>query len=147
MTYSVSIASVNAAGYQFGQVALAASTISTHAITVTNNGTIAEYFAMAISDTSPDAWGPGASGTAAANTFGLIGHFNATQPADATFVGGNALENAIPDPAGALYGQASTKTNVGGSKNLWLKLNMPTTLSVGTGGPQTMVLSINGQAD
>jgi len=43
--------------------------------------------------------------------------------------------------------QASTKTAVNATQNLWLKLNMPTSLSVGTGGAQTMVLSVNGQAN
>ena len=147
VTYAVSIASVTGgAGYQFGTVALAASTISTAAIVVTNTGTISEYFAMAVSNSAPDNWSAAAAGTAAANAFGLIGEFSATQPAIAAFVGGDALVNAIPGTSDTLYGQSSTKTNVAGTKNLWLKLNMPTTLSVGTGGAQTMVVSINGQA-
>ena len=146
VSYAVTITSVNPSGYQFGTVALAASTISTWAIGVRNTGTIWEYFSMAVGNSSPDAWTPGAAGTAANNVFGLIGEFNATQPADASFVGGDALTGSIPGAAAALYGQASTKTAVNGTKNLWLKLNMPTSLSVGTGGAQTMVVSINGQA-
>jgi hypothetical protein len=147
VTYAVTITSVNASGYQFGTVALAASTISTAAIIVKNTGTIHEYFALGISNSSPDNWAPGASGTAGANTFGLIGEFAATQPADGSFASGDALVNAIPGAAATLYGQASTRTAVNGTKNLWLKLNMPTTLSVGTGAAQTMTLSINGQAN
>jgi len=146
VTYAVSIASVTAGtGYQFGTVALAATTLSTAAIVVTNTGTISEYFAMAVSNTAPDNWAAAAGGTAAANAFGLIGVFNATQPASGSF-GGDALVNAIPGASDALYGQASSKTAVNGTKNLWLKLNMPTSLSVGTGGAQTMVMSVNGQA-
>jgi len=146
VTYAVTITSTTGGvGYQFGSVALAASTISTAAIVVRNTGTIYEYFAMAVSNSNPDNWAAGASATPAANTFGLIGYFNATQPADATFVGGDALVNAIPPTAGTLYGQSS-RTAVNATKNLWLKLFMPTSLSVGSGGAQTMTLSVNGQA-
>ena len=145
VTYAVTITSVNSSGYQYGTVALAASTISTAAIVVTNTGTIWEYFSMAISNTSPDAWTPASNGTAAANVFGLIGEFSATQPASGSFASGDALTTSIPGTAATLYGQSSTKTSVNGTKNLWLKLNMPTTLSVGSGGAQTMTLSVNGQ--
>src|SRR5690348_13982987 len=75
VTYAVSITSVTGgSGYQFGTVALAASTISTAAIVLTNTGTIHEYFSIAISNTNPDAWTPGASGAAGANQFGMIAY-------------------------------------------------------------------------
>jgi len=147
VTYAVTITSTTGGvGYQFGSVALAASTISTAAIVLKNTGTISEYFSLAVSNSLPDNWAAGASGTPGANTFGLIGELSGTQPADSAFVGGDALANAIPPTAATLYGQASTPTNVNATQNLWLKLNMPTSLSVGTGGAQTMTLSVNGQA-
>ena len=145
VTYAVTITSVNPNGYQFGTIALAGTTISTSAIVVKNSGTIWEYFSMAVSNTSPDAWTPGASGTAGNNQFGLIGELVTNQPAPGGFAAGDALVNAIPGTAATLYGQASTKTAVNATKNLWLELNMPTTLSVGSGGAQTMTLSVNGQ--
>ena len=146
VTYAVTITSVNPNGYQFGTVSLAATTISTWAIGVKNSGTIWEYFSMAVTNTAPDAWTPGASGTAGNNVFGLIAELSANQPAPAGFLTTDALLNAIPGTAATLYGQASTKTAVNASKNLWLLLNMPTSLSVGSGGAQTMTLSVNGQA-
>ena len=39
VTYGVTITSVNASGYQFGTVALGATTVSTSAIVLTNSGT------------------------------------------------------------------------------------------------------------
>ena len=146
VTYAVTITSVNGSGYQFGTIALAATTVSTSAIVVKNTGTIWEYFSMAVTNTAPDAWTPGASGTAANNVFGMIAELSANQPLVASFAGGDALVNAISGTAATLYGQASTKTTVNGTKNLWLLLNMPTTLSVGTGAAQTMTLSVNGQS-
>ena len=47
--------------------------------------------------------------------------------------------------AAALYGQASTKTSPSGTKNLWLRLDMPTALNTGTSGAQTATLYVNGQ--
>lgn len=145
VTYAVAVTSVNAGGYQFGTVALGASTVSTAAISVRNAGNISEYFALAVSNSSPDGWTPGTGGTAATNQFGLIAEFAASPPASSAFLVTDALGTAVPGTAAALYGQAATKTAANGAKSLWLKLNMPTGLSVGTGGAQTMTLSVNGQ--
>ena len=101
VTYAVTITSVNPSGYQFGTVALAASTISTWAIGLRNTGTIWEYFSLGVSNSSPDGWTPGAAGVAANNVFGLIAELNATQPADAAFVGGDAVTGSIPGAAAA----------------------------------------------
>ncbi len=140
VTYSVSIASPMVQGYNFGTVNLAATTISTVAIVVSNNGTISEYFALAISNSSPGTWTPQAA--PGSNQFSMRAHFAATQPADATFA--DALTTSVPGTSDTLYGQASTKTSVGNSQNLWLRLRMPTSI---TGGAvaQTMTLTVNGQ--
>src|ERR1700684_1235058 len=50
--YGVSISSPYAGGFNFGLVSLNATTQSTSAITVTNNGTIYEYFGISISNPS-----------------------------------------------------------------------------------------------
>src|SRR4029077_5237639 len=52
VTYSVTITSVNASGYQFGIVALGQTTASTSAITIKNSGNVAEFFAMSISNST-----------------------------------------------------------------------------------------------
>ncbi len=147
LTYAVAITSVNGSGYQFGPVAVAGTTVSTMAITVANSGgsNTSEYFGMMVTNTSPDNWAPGVP---AADTFRLIGTFSATQPETGItgFPLADAITGSFPANAAALYGQASTKTNVGSSKNLWLQLEMPTAINAGSGGAQTMTLYIQGQS-
>ena len=142
LTYAVTISSPMTQGYRFGTVNMAATTISTVAITLTNAGNVAEYFSMKVSNTSPDNWAP-VAGTPATDQFKLMAYLNAAQPADATFV--DALDNSIPGAAATLYGQASTRTAPSSTKNLWLRLTMPTAVS-GTGGAQTMTIVVNGQS-
>ena len=146
--YSVVITSVNGNGYEFGNVGIGATTVSTAAITVANTGgsNISEYFGMQVSNSSPDNWAP-QTGAPGADQFRLIGEFAATQPVETSgFDTGNAITGTFPVNAGSLYGQAATPTNVGASKLLWLQLEMPTALNTGTGGAQTMTLYIQGQS-
>ena len=140
-TYSVSIASPMAGGYQFGNVSLSATTISTVAIVVTNNGNISEFLSLAVSNTSPDTWTPAAS--PASNVFRMSGRFNATQPADASFASTDDLTTSAPSPSSAKFGQGG-KTGVSGTANLWLRLMMPTSLTTAANA-QTMTLTVNGQ--
>jgi len=142
VTYSVSIASPMAAGYQFGSVNLAATTISTVAIVITNNGNISEYFALKVANTAPDNWAP-VAGVPASDQFRLMAHLTTgAQPLDATFA--DALDGNIPGAAAVLYGQ-SAKTIPTGTKSLWLRLTMPSALT-GSGGAQTMKVFVNGQS-
>src|ERR1700687_2407992 len=50
--YGVTISSPYAGGYNFGLVNLNATTVSTLAITLTNSGSIYEYFGISVSNTS-----------------------------------------------------------------------------------------------
>src|SRR5205823_811505 len=78
LSYSVSISSplgVRGGGYDFGQVDVSLSTISTQPIVVTNDGTVGEYFALSVSNTSPDSWTPQSAGPLNYNKFMLQGHF------------------------------------------------------------------------
>ncbi len=148
ITFSVQITSVNGSGYQFQTVNIGATTVSTKAITVANSGggNVSEYFGMKVSNSAPDNWAP-QSGAPGTDQFRLIGELAATQPTQgAGFAVGDAITGAFPGAAATLYGQASTKTAVAGSKNLWLQLEMPTSLNAGTGGAQTMTLFIQGQS-
>ena len=144
VTYGVTITSVNASGYDFQTVALGATTVSTAPVTLTNSGNIAEYFAMAISSSSGN-WGS-VIGTPGVDQFRMVGLFNATQPSSTTFNTSDALDTTAPTVAATLYGQSSTKTNPSGTKNLWMRLEMPTGLNTGTAAAQTMTLTVNGQA-
>ena len=145
VTYAVTITSVNANGYQFGTVALNSTTQSTAAVTVANSGNIAEYFSMAITNTSGN-WAPTTSAPTTDN-FRLIGEFAASEPDVASgFQTTDALTNSTPGTAAALYGQASTKTNPTQHQLLWMRLEMPQSLNVGTSAAQTMTLTVTGQA-
>ena len=144
-TYGVTITSVNANGYQFGTVALNSTTQSTAAITVANSGSVAEYFSMAVTNTSGN-WAASASAPTTDN-FRLIGEFAANEPdVSSGFQTGDALTNSTPGTAATLYGQASTKTNPSANQKLWLRLEMPQNLNTGTTGAQTMTLTVTGQA-
>jgi len=141
LTYGVAISSPFASGYQFGTVALSATTISTVAIGVQNSGNVGEYFAIKVSNTAPDNWAPG--GAAGSDVFKLMAYMNTTQPADATFV--DALTGSFNGTSGNLFGQGNTRTTPTTSKNLWLRLSMPTAVT-GSGGAQTMTVYVNGQS-
>ena len=148
IVYSVQITSVNSSGYQFGTVNIGATTVSTAAITVANTGggNISEYFGMKVSNSNPDNWAP-QSGAPGTDQFRLTGELNASQPAQGGgFPTSDAVTGSFPGAAATLYGQASTKTAVGSNKKLWLQLEMPSSLSAGTGGAQTMTLYIQGQS-
>jgi len=143
LAYAVAITSPMVAGYQFGTVNLAATTISTVGIGVQNTGTVGEYFAMKVTNTAPDNWAPVASGPTT-DQFAMIGWLAATQPASATFLTASALTNGIPGTGNGLYGQGA-RTTPTSSTNLWLKLTMPSAVT-GSGGAQTMTVFVNGQA-
>jgi hypothetical protein len=143
VTFGVSIASPTAGvGYNFGTVALGATTVSTQAIVLTNSGNVAEYFSLGISNTS-GSWAASAVAPTT-DTFRMYGYMSAGQPAPGTFTD-TVVNPPVPGAAAALYNQASTKTNPASTKNLWLRLDMPTALNAGGTGAQTMTLTVNGQ--
>lgn len=141
VTYGVTISSVSINGYNFGNVALGATTQSTAAIVITNSGNASEYFSMAVSNTSGN-WAA-VSGVPGQDEFRLMAQLASSQPAVGSFT--DALTNLpVPGAAAALYGQ-SGRTAPTDSANLWLRLEMPTTLNIGTAAAQTMTLIVNGQ--
>ena len=142
VNWSVSISSPETGGYDFSSVALGATTVSTLGITLTNNSGVApEYFTFAIGNTSGN-WSP-APGGAGVDQFRMGAYINATQPAPATFV--DFLSNPpFSGSAVGKFGQAG-KTAIAGTAKAWLRLEMPTSLSVGTSVAQTMTLTVSAQ--
>jgi len=133
-----------ATGYDFGQVDLGASTLSTLAIVVKSSGTISEFFSLAISNSLQDGWTPVAANPTIGH-FSMLAYFtgNGGMPAESTVVGsGTSLTTTPPVSGTGLYGQGSTKTDPGSSDNLWLRLTMPD--QVANQNSQTMVLTVNG---
>src|ERR1039457_516567 len=86
VAYGVTISSPDGVGvgYNFQTVNLGAVTISTAAITVTNSGSISEYFGMGISNLGTNNWTPVASNPPGADHFRLAAWFSATVPASTT---------------------------------------------------------------
>jgi hypothetical protein len=144
MTYAVQISSVtDGVGYNFGSIALGATTGSTAAIVVRNVGTVYEYFVMKVGNTNPDNWAP-VSGVPATDEFRLRGWFTTlnNQPPDASFA--TAILAGFNANGSGVYNQ-SAKTAISTNAYLWLQLRMPSTLNAGTGGAQTMTLYVAGQ--
>ena len=142
VTYGVTISSPYPSGYNFAQVNLGATTVSTVAIVVNATGAnVAEYFGLAVSNTSGN-WAASASAPST-DTFRMMGWFNTNPVSSSTFNTADALTNSVVAAAGK-YNQGS-KTAPGTSANLWLRLDMPTALNTGTTGAQTMTLTVTGQ--
>jgi hypothetical protein len=151
-SYGVTITSVTVGqGYNFGQVNLNTSTDSTQAVGVLNSGNVSEYFVMMISTSTGGSanWKPaGSAGGANVDVFELYGRFYAsasTFPGDAAFVGSDFIAGANGTNGANTYNQATTKTAGGVSKDLWMKLQMPTGMSLSDNSQRTMVLTITGQ--
>lgn len=148
ITYGVVITSPEAGGYDFGQVNFQATTVSTVAISVQNAGNAPEYFSIAVTNTNPDGWTAIGSGTPGFNQFTLMARLlnsGSTQPAPSAFdVNLDTVTATAPSVAAGRYNQSSW-TNPGVSKDLWLKLTMPT--SAGSAATQRMTVMINGQAN
>ena len=145
-TYAVTMSSVTSGvGYQFGNVNLNSTTISTAAIVITNSGSVYEYFALSVSSPTSGSWSPNSTAPGV-DTFVLSGAYGTSQPAQGagSF---SALTNMAPAASAALYGQASTKTAPAGTQKLWLQMQMPTSLNNGGTSQQTMTLSVTGQAN
>jgi hypothetical protein len=135
-------------GYDFGQVALGATTISTLAIVVTSTGTVSEYFALAIANSTPDNWSAINTGTPVYDQFMLEGHFvthGAGEPAAATFnVNTDTMTATVPGSASGRYGQSGLGITAPATPlDLYLMLTMPSAVATGRG--QAMVLTVNGQ--
>ena len=142
-TFAVTLSSVTAGvGYQFGSVDLAATTVSTAAITVTNSGSIYEYFAVSVSNTN-GGW-TAVTGAPGVDQFRLSAQLNASQPAQGSG-SFTALANTAPTNGNGNYGQSS-KTAPAGTAKLWLQMETPSSLNTGGTGQQTMTLSVTGQA-
>ena len=143
VTYGVTISSPFAQGYVFGSIALGASTLSTVAITLNTTGaTGPEYFGLSVSNTSGN-W-TSTVGAPGQDTFRLGAKMAATQP-----LIGNTTDFLVAPPytgvAQGIYNQG-TATSVGGTQKVWLRLEMPTSLNVGTTGAQTMTLTATAQS-
>lgn len=146
--YGVMITSPETGGYDFATVNIGDVSISTVGITVKNTGTLPEYFGMAVSNLGSQAWTPVATNPPGTDHFRLAAWFSAGVPTStSTFVDSSALSASPNGTSAGLFNQALTLPNTNAANPLWLNLSMPTALTTSISGPQTMTLSINGQAN
>jgi hypothetical protein len=142
VTFAVQISSPELGGYDFSTVALGATTVSTVAITLNTVGaTAAQFFGLSVSNTA-GLWSS-TIGAPGVDTFRMSGWVATTQPLVASFVD----FMAAPPYGVAASGKfnQSVKTTAGATAKLWLRLEMPTTLSAGSPTAQTMVLTATAQ--
>jgi hypothetical protein len=143
VTYSVSISSPFVQGYVFGNVSLNSTTLSTVAITLNTTGSTGpEFFGLSISNTSGN-W-TATVGAPGQDTFRMGAAMAATQP----LMANTSTYLSVPPFSGAaqyLYSQGAA-TAVAGTQKVWLRLEMPTSLNLGTTGSQTMTLTATAQS-
>lgn len=142
VTVTISNVSVTATGtYAFGTVVTSSSTISGTAITVTNNGNVAETFSLKL--TNPASWTavstvPGAEEyrlSAMFNTDGL-GTWGA-----AHYLTTSSVASSVTQFAGDERGDAVAAA---ATRSLWLKFQAPSSTAVTT--QQTIVVTVTAAA-
>ncbi|MFH1541169.1 MAG: hypothetical protein ABID79_04885 [Elusimicrobiota bacterium] len=134
--------------YDFAEVALGASTQTISVISVQNDGNTPETFAIKCeTNTVGSPWYPGP--TQGADRFVLKALFNSNQPAISSFAGDDVVSSGTYTTSSASvfsidgsYAGSSISANV--IKNLWLRLDMPTTSQ--TAEEQGMILYIRAES-
>jgi hypothetical protein len=141
-TFAVSITSPSGSGYNFGNVALGATTLSTAAIVLNTGGAnSSEYFGVSISNTSGN-W-TATSSAPGTDTFRMGAWVGTNQPA-ITSVTDYLSNGPFSGAAAGLFNQGS-RTAASSTANLWLRLELPTALNTGTSVAQTMTLTVVAQ--
>jgi hypothetical protein len=149
VTWGVSISSAEAGvGYDFGNVAaLGETTVSTLPITIQNTGDVSEYFGISISNTS-GSW-TATTEAPSPDHFRMAALIQDSQPPAGNFSNAsNFLSNpSFSGDAAGKFGQTSKTPPNGGTAHLWLRLEMPTDLVIGSTDQQTMTLTVIGQGN
>ena len=125
--------------YNFGEVPLNTSTHTISIITVTNDGTVFENYGISCATTTPGGsdWTPGLTGeTTGYNKFILKGVFHPTQCGPSEFDAWDTVEEDIKWSQTTSTFTAGSQTGVNvdiknDDRNIWFRLEMPTTISVG----------------
>jgi hypothetical protein len=141
-TFAVSITSPSGSGYNFGNVALGATTLSTAAIVLNTAGANSSaYFGVSISNTSGN-W-TATTSAPGTDTFRMGAWVGTNQPVMGSVT--SYLSNGpFSGAAATLFNQAA-RTAANTTANLWLRLELPTALNTGTAVAQTMTLTVVAQ--
>lgn len=150
MTLSVTVSaslSVSITGdpYNFEAVSLNSSTMSTRAITVTNDSTnaIEDY---QLSCTPPGGWTASADATPGSNEFVLQALFNSVQPATGDFGANDVVDNTAQRADATTYfvgNQDGDSVATSGAVSLWFRLQTPTSSSLS--GAQNITFTVDAE--
>ena len=131
--------------YDFQSVSMAATTLSTYAIVITNAGDATETFSLSVATTGAQTvWAVGTAPPTTQDTFVLYGLFNPVEPVVASFATNDIM---ISTPTAATSSVFSTgassgvSTPIGSANNFWLRLDMPPTTS--TAAQQQMTVTVS----
>jgi hypothetical protein len=125
---------VSSTAYNFGTVNLAATTVSTNSVVITNQGNVTETYSLAVATTGAlSVWNVGISTPTSFNTFVLFGAFNASQPSSTTFTMADIMPSTSTASSGTQFTINGSQTGLSVPANLtrqlWFLLDMPLTVS------------------
>lgn len=135
--------SLNTHTYDFGTVNMAATTVSTSALTVSNIGNVTETYSLSVATSGASGiWGVNVATPTVMDRFALFGGFNATAPAATAFNNVDVITNTPTASAANVYaqGQSGVSTAIGSTRDLWFRLDMPPTTS--TTSQQQMTVTV-----
>jgi len=119
---------LDATSYNFGSVSMGATTVSTHAVTLTNLGNVTETYSLSVSTSGPSTvWSVKTSTPTAMDQFALFGVFNGVAPISGGFTTIDIITGTPTAASSTIYAGNQTGVSVplAGQRLLWLRLDMP----------------------
>ena len=129
--------------YNFGIVALAATTRNTYGITVENDGGQSATWQDHAADSTNAGTGWTLGTSASENQFALYDAFTAFGTSQPGAITGAVTDGYGPPDAGTVPPTVASDAN---KKLLWFKLEMPTTITAGRGGENTILYTVGAYA-
>ena len=119
---------LSTSSYNFGTVKMAATTVSTMAVIMTNVGNVTESYSLSASTMGAQTvWALTASTPTTMDHFAVFGVFNSIKPSSTTFESADML-TSVPTAASIdVYSgdQTAVSIPVLGQRSLWMRLDMP----------------------
>lgn len=139
---------VTGSPYNFGTLAVGASSVTASGITVTNSGNVpTTYFLEAATTTAGSPWILQPALPAGPDAPVIAGGFHATRPGAGLFGPEDVITNASQSSSASAYSIDGTQTGVsvgiGQVRTLWFTLDMPTTSATSTAQNITVTITAN----
>ncbi len=131
-TFLILSVSFSSPTYNFGTVNMAATTVSTNSINVTNSGNATETFSLSVATTGAQTvWGVKVATPTALDQFALFGIFNSVNPSSSTFKINDIVLQTPTAASASIYAGNETglSTPASSLRHMWLMLMMPLTTS------------------